>query len=140
MSHGSQPAKSDKVESVDSQKWVRFLQPGLLLLALCTLYFTRDAPHQENTVSSKTEVIGIQKKLVSQLPFDDQGEVIDEISEKTQYQLDIPAEFQIDGTARVDNTCTIKDRKVVSGELPPYKEFYIIEPVSKSIFITFKKN
>ncbi len=143
MSHGAEPIKKDKIESIDTQKWVNLLKPIFVFLCLCTLYFTRNSTHTSARESSSLAISDnteIQTLILSRLSFNSAGYAVQELSKKTQIQLDIPAQFDIDGTAEIDGTCTIKDRKLISGTLPPEKEFYLIEPLSKKISITFKKN
>jgi hypothetical protein len=145
MSHSPDPhsTKVDATKAIDDQKWVKYRIPAAIFISFCTLYFTKDTPkhHKPNSIQvyqneeSSPDII-----VVSQLLFNSQGYSIKEISRKTQVRFDVPGyQFDISGTAKLDDVCTIKNGDVIEGTLPPEKEYYMVTPLDRIISLTFKK-
>ncbi len=130
--------------SVETLKWILIAVGGAIaLLLIFGIYSWIKSPGTSTSTqtSEQKEKASISTIVVSQLSFNPQGYSIHEISKKTQIHFNVPGyQFDISGTAKLDDVCTIKNGKVIDGTLPPEKEYYTVTPQDKIISLTFKKN
>lgn len=139
--HSAESAKKDTTEAIDFQKWVQFMEPTFVLLLLCFRYFFYSGSYTPETsplIQSSISENSFETIVVSKLHLNE-DEIVMKVTKPTRIRFDVPGyQFDVDGEAKIDDACIIKDRKVIKGNIPDSKEYYLITPI-KNTFLTFKK-